>query len=130
MARNIRALFGSDFTFSESSGTSNINGTKIVNDYPPSAQNVASIFIHSDGASVTSIEMGIYCQFWSGVDWGPLHAVIDENGAAITIDPSEDEDRDADLYGQPWWKENDGWRIVLTRANPTTFAGQATAIIR
>lgn len=128
MARKVRALFGTDFLFSESSGTSNVNGEKIVNDYPPTAQNVASIFIHSDGASVTSIAVGVKCQFWSGVDWGPIHTVVDENGAAVTFDPSEDEDVEANLYAQPWWKLNDGFRIVLTRANPTTIAGYATVV--
>lgn len=130
MAKNVRALIGTSTTFSVSAGTSNVNGAKIVNDYPPTAQNVASIFIHSDGNSVVSITVTVKCQFYSGIDWGPLHNVVDEDGNNVTFDPSVDTDVEANMYAQPWWKENDGWRIVLTRPNPATISGTATAVVR
>lgn len=129
MARRVRPLFGTDYYFSESGAATNINGEKIVNDYPPTAQNVASIFIHSDGVPDVQASVTVKCQFWSGTDWGPLHTVVDEDGTAITFDPSDDTDVEANMYAQPWWKLNDGWRIVLDRsAGSTAVSGYATVV--
>jgi len=132
MARKVKPLFStdpSDFALTVSGGTSNVNSERIVNDYPPTAQNVASIFIHSDGSAGLQATVGVKCQFWSGVDWGELHTVTDENGTAITFDPSDDIDVEANLYAQAWWKLNDGFRIVLDRsAGSTAISGYATVV--
>jgi hypothetical protein len=72
----------------------------------------------------------VKCQFYSGVDWGELHNVVDENGNNITFAADSDTDVEANMYAQPWWKENDGWRIVLSRSASTLLAGQATVIER
>lgn len=130
MAKNVRPLIGTSTTFSESSDTSDINGAKIVNDYPPTAQNVASIFIHNGGSGLAGRTITVKCQFYSGIDWGPLHNVVDEDGNNITFDASNDTDVEANMYAQPWWKENDGWRIVLSRSAATALAGTATAVVR
>jgi hypothetical protein len=129
MPKNVRPLFGTAIAFSEAAGTADINGAQIVTDYPPTDQNVASIFIHNDGTG-GAVVITVKCQFYSGVDWGPLHNVEDENGSNITFSADSDTDVEANMYAQSWWKENDGWRIVLSRTSSTLLAGNATAIVR
>jgi len=129
MAKNIKPLIGTSTSFSESAGTADINGATIKSDYPPSEQNVAAIYIHNDGTG-GAVVITVKCQFYSGVDWGPLNTVKDDDGADLTFNANSDTDVEANMYSQSFWKENDGWRIVLSRASSTLLAGKATAVIR
>ncbi len=129
MARSIKALIGTDFTFSESAASSDINGATIVNDDPPSAQSVAAAYIHNAGTG-GAVTITVKWQQYSGVDWGPLHTALDADGASITFSANSNTDVEVNLYAQPEWKENNGWRIVLSRGGSTSLTGQATAVIR
>jgi len=129
MAKNIKPLIGTTNSFSVGSGSTNVVGATIKNDNPPSEQNVAAIYIHN-GGGVASVTITVQCQFYSGVDWGPLHTVQDDDGADLTFDASVDTDVEANMYAQPFWKENDGWRIVLLRPSPCALIGTAVAVIR
>lgn len=129
MARSVKPLFGTSTTFVEGTGTSDYNGVKIISDYPPGAQNVASIFINPSGGG-GNVTVTVKCQFYSGVAWGPLHNVKDEDGANVTFQANATTAVEANLYAQSWWKENDGFRIVLSRASSTALGGTATAVIR
>lgn len=132
MAKNVIGLFTgtkSSFTFSESAGTSDINGATIKSDYPPTEQNVASAFIHNDGTG-GAVVITVKWQLYSGAAWGTLRTAVDADGANITFNANADTDVEVNMYAQPEWKENDGWRIVLSRASSTLLAGQATAVVR
>ncbi len=129
MAKNIRPLIGTSTTFSVVAGTSDINGARIQNDNPPSEQSVASAFIHNDGTG-GAVVMTVKFQLYSGVDWGPLRTATDASGANITFNANSNTDVEVNLYAQDEWKENDGFRIVLSRASSTLLAGTATAVVR
>jgi len=132
MAQNIRTLIGdanNAHSFSVAAGTSDINGNKIVVDFPPDQENVASCFIHNDGTG-GAVVITVKWQMYSGADWGVLRTAVDANGSNITFNANADTDVEVDLYAQPEWKLNNGFRIVLSRASSTLLAGTATAIVR
>lgn len=129
MARRVWPMIGTEISFSVAQGTSDIEGATIRNDYPPTAQNVASVFIHPDGQGDTVV-ITVKWQMWSGIAWGPLRTAVDANGSAITFSADSDTAVDINMYAQSEWKESDGWRIVLSRASETLLAGQATVVER
>ncbi len=129
MAKNIRPLIGTSTTFSVVAGTSDINGAKIQNDNPPSEQSLASAFVHNDGTG-GAVVITVKYQLYSGVDWGVLRNALDAAGVSITFNANSNTDIEVNLYSQYEWKENDGFRIVLSRASSTLLAGQATAVVR
>lgn len=129
MAKSVKALIGTSTTFSVAAAATDINGATVKSDYPPGEQNVASAFIHNDGTG-GAVTITVKYQLYSGVDWGPVHAALDGSGNAITFSADADTDVEVNLYGQLEWKENDGWRIVLSRGGSTLLAGKAAAVVR
>jgi len=128
MAKSAKALFGTSTTYAIADDSSDVEGATIRNDYPPSAQNVASAFIHNNGAG-DNILITVKFQLYSGVDWGAKHTCEDSNGDAITFYADSEETIEVNLYSQPEWKLADAWRILLSRAGSTALNGKATAVI-
>jgi len=136
MSRELKPLFSltlTDFSFSEVAGTGDIVGVLIKNNDPPSAQQVGSIAIDNDGTGDGTVTVTVKCQLYFGVDvgYGSAHNVKDENGTDITFEADSDETVEANLYQQDWWKENEGFRIILERTDgATALAGNAVCILK
>jgi len=138
MSRELKPLFSlvqTTFSFSENTApnTADINGVLIKNNDPPSAQQVGSIAINNDGTGTGGVTITVKCQLYFGVDvgYGSIHNVKDENGTDITFEADSDETVEANLYQQDWWKENEGFRIILERTDgATALAGNAVCILK
>jgi len=129
MMKDIKALIGSAKAFSVEAGTGDIEGAHIKFDQPLYEQSVAAAYIHNDGTG-GNVTITVKARLYSGVAWGKLHNVKDEDGNNITFQANSAETVEANMYAQSWWKENNGWRIVLSRASLTALAGNATAVSR
>ena len=140
MSRELKPAFStnqSDFTFTLASGdfVNHIyNGELIKNNDPPSAQYIGSVAISNDGtgASAPAVVITPKMQLWFGsnVGYGVLHTLNDENGSPISFDTDSDETVEANIYQQDWWKECEGFRVVLSRSGASSLGGNACVIIK
>lgn len=138
MPRNVIDLFhastGQIQTYTWVSDGSALTGQKIVSDYPPGQQSVPSIFIEVV-SGYAGVVYTITCQLAIGVDtsgstiWGAAHSVLDDSGVA-TITGSTSPKFEANIYSQSWWKENDGFRIIVTPDSGGTYTIRGSAILR
>ena len=134
MARNTIPVFSSDksdFSFSFSAASGAADGVLLQNDNPPSAQQVGVVAVQNDGTGgAITVTLQCLLHFGDEVGYGPAHDVLDEDGNTITFSADSAETIEANLYEQPWWKENEGFKIRLNRAGSTTLGGNAVCIIK
>ncbi len=137
MARSIVPLFSTNlntFTLAHTTGEgTTITGVLIRNDYPPSELGSGSIYVEVTGVSpVATITVTCQLLFSRNNDtqyWGESHQVKDDNDSA-TFNTLSDLKFEANLFTQDWWKENNGFRIILTFDNDRTTTIFGSAVIR
>lgn len=134
MPVTILPLFSTDKnTFSISHTGTTTTGVTVRNENPPSQLGSASILIQVAAVAPTT-NITVTCQLLFSRNgesevWGNAHNVLDDDGTAV-FNCLTDTTFEANLYAQSWWKENNGFRIILTWANDRTTTVTGIAIIR
>jgi hypothetical protein len=131
MAKTVIPIFSSTittYTWSSGANSDNVEGVELENDFPPEAQNVASILIY--GTAAKTITFTVTCKLKIGGLWGDGHNVLnDSDSSTFTIGTSVGY-FEANLYSQSWWKMCDAFKIVLTaKSSADACSGSAGATL-
>ena len=138
MARNTWPLFSTDRTnwsWSVNAGTDKTSEAIAMTDFPPTAENIASIIITgtlepgSDSRNAT-----VYCQlgygFGSDRIWGPSHTIEDTSGNTAWALSTSEAKFEANIYAQTWFTLCDVFRIIIsTSGDADEITGEGAACV-
>ena len=135
MARNTWPLFSTTkttWTWNTAASATKTSEAIPMTDFPPSAENIASIIITGTTASGTSVAT-VTCQlgygFGSDRIWGPSHTVEDTSGNTTWSLSTSEAKFEANIYAQTWFTLCDVFRIVITFTESVTINGEAAACV-
>jgi len=136
MAKNTKPLFSSSSTtwsWSTAASATKTSEAIEINDYPPSAHNVASIVITGTTGS-GAVTGTVYCYLGFGFGdnriWGPAHTIEDTSGQTSWSLNTTETSFEANLYAQTWWALCDAVKIVISFSGSDTVTGDGAICVQ